>query len=389
MIKNRNEKKDGTALSLLAMIVLAAFAMRSPMGCIGPLMVEIREGLGLTGAQGGLLTTLPLLLFSASAPVAVILGDRMEMKRVLPLAFALITFGVVVRSLGSVFFLFAGTVLVGFGTGLLNVALPAFFKEYYPERSGKLMGIYSSSLTAASASTAAFIEPLASGLGDWNLALLAVFLFPLAATALSLPFSRSDSLKIEEKDALKGEKTGLKRKIMVALYMGLQSLVFYTVLTWYPTIISSTRSLRIHKGSLITIMQIASFFPAYLIPVVSTRKNITKLSLLTPLLFIPGMAAAYFIHNSVALVAGTILFGFSIGSTFSMGITLCSVYGKNGHDTASMISFGQCIGYILASFGPTGFGYIYDITLSWNGTIVILMVLSSAMSLTALGIRKE
>lgn len=389
MIKSRNEKKDGIALSLLAMIVLAAFAMRSPMGCIGPLMVEIREALGLTGAGGGLLTTLPLLLFSASAPVAVILGDRMEMKRVLPLAFALITFGVVVRSLGSVFFLFAGTVLIGFGTGLLNVALPAFFKEYYPERSGKLMGIYSSSLTAASASTAAFIEPLASAFGDWNLALLAVFLFPLGATALSLPFLRDESLKMAEEDSLKGEETGLRRKVMIAIYMGLQSLVFFTVLTWYPTIISATRSLRINKGSLITIMQIASFFPAYLIPVVSTRKNITKLSLLMPLLFIPGMAAAYFIHSSVALAAGTIIFGFSIGSTFSMGITLCSVYGKNGHDTASMISFGQCIGYILASFGPTGFGYIYDITRSWNGTIIILMILSSAMSLTALGIRNE
>lgn len=385
-MKNR---KGTTACFLTAMIVLAAFAMRSPMGCIGPLMVEIRESLGLSAAEGGLLTTLPLLLFAVFAPFAVIFGDRTGMKKVLPISFLFITSGVVVRSLGSVFFLFFGTVLLGIGTGLANVALPAFFKEYYPNRSGKLTGIYSSSLTLASASTAAFIEPLSSFFGDWNTALLSVFVFPLLSTALSIPFTRSKSLEEAGEVSSATDKTSLGRKIMIAVYMGLQSLLFFTVLTWYPTIISATRTLEMKRGWLITIMQAASFLPSYIIPVVATRKNITALSFIMPLLFIPGISASYFIHSSFFLIAGTILFGFSIGATFSLGISLCSVYGKNGHDTASMISFGQCLGYILASSGPAGFGALYDISSSWTVTVIILMILSFCMSLVSLAVRKE
>ena len=101
------------------------------------------------------------------------------------------------------------------------------------------------------------------------------------------------------------------------------------------------------------------------------------------------MLLSYLSGNMIAVIAGTFIFGLSVGGTFSMGITLCSVYGRNGHDTARMMSFGQCIGYILASFGPTGFGYLYDRTLSWTGTIILLIILSLIMSITALQIRKD
>ena len=388
-MSDTREKKEGIAFSLIMMIIFASFAMRSPMGCIGPLMDEIRSSLGLSATLGGLISTLTMLMFSFASPFAVVLSEKIELKRVLPLSFAVITLGVVLRSLGSVFFLFSGTVIMGFGTGLSNVAVPSFFKEYYPEKNGRLTGIYSASLTVASASTAAFIEPLASSLGGWNLALLSVFLFPLGALAFSLRYVSLESAESKNSGTSSQEGSSLKRKIMVAVYMGLQSLLFFTVLTWYPTMITGTREIGVNGGLLITITQIASFFPAYIIPVVCNSKNITKLSLVLPLLFIPGIAAAYFIHNSAVLIAGTVLFGLSLGATFSMGITLCAVYGKNGGDTARMVSFGQCLGYLLAAFGPTLFGTVYDVTSSWTGTVVMMMVLPAVMSVTALGIRKE
>jgi MFS transporter, CP family, cyanate transporter len=392
MTDGKEEKREKLAFSLIAMIVLAAFSMRSPMGCVGPLMNELRTDLSLSAAEGGMLTTLPLLIFAVTAPVSVTVSDRIGMKRGIAISLSVILLGTLLRSIGNAFFLFSGTVLIGIGTGFLNVAVPAFFKEYYPLSSGKLMGLYSSSLTLASASTALFIEPLYSAFGSWKAAFVTVFVFPLGAFLFALPLIKKESpkeKKREEKEKERSESIWCRRNIMIALYMGLQSLIFYTLLTWYPTIISSTRDISINKGSLITIMQVASFFPAYFIPVISTRKNITALSSVIPLLFIPGIAAAYFIFSSVSLVAGTIVFGLSIGATFSMGITLCSVYGKSGHDTAKMMSFGQCIGYILASIGPTGFGTLYDITSSWNLTVIALMVLSVFMTLTALLVRRE
>ena len=374
---------------MIILIVLTAFSMRCPIGCVGPLMSELRSDLFLTATEGGMLTTLPLMLFAFSAPFSVAISGRIGMKRLISISFLLILLGTVTRALGSVFPLFMGTVLIGLGTGFLNVVIPAFFKEYYPLKSGKLMGMYSSSLTFASATTAAFIEPLSRLLGSWSAAFLAVFVFPLGALLFSFTLNEKKS-GVEEKDEnilLGSIWTG--RNIMIALYSGVQSLIFYTILTWYPTIIRSKGIMENNSGLLITIMQIASFFPAYLIPVVSNRKNIIKLSVIIPLVFIPGMLLSYLSGNMIAVIAGTFIFGLSVGGTFSIGITLCSVYGRNGHDTARMMSFGQCIGYILASFGPTGFGYLYDRTLSWTGTIILLIILSLLMSITALQIRKD
>lgn len=374
---------------LIILIVLTAFSMRCPIGCVGPLMSNIRSSLSLSATEGGLLTTLPLWLFALSAPFSVTISGRIGMKRLMSFSFLLILLGTVMRAYGTAFPLFMGTVFIGLGTGFLNVVVPAFFKEFYPLCSGKLMGMYSSSLTFASATTAAFIEPLSRLLGSWSEAFLAVFVFPLGALFFSFSLKVKESRKEEEKEKMELGTIWTRRNIMIAVYSGMQSLIFYTILTWFPTIIRQKGIMENNSGFLITIMQIASFFPAYLIPVISNRGNIIKLSAAIPLVFIPGMLLSYLSSNTVLVMAGTFIFGLSVGGTFSMGITLCSVYGRNGHDTARMMSFGQCIGYILASFGPTGFGRLYDRTLSWTWTVILLVVFALIMSMIALLIKKE
>ncbi len=53
-----------------AVVVLAAFSMRAPMGCVGPLMSVLWSELALSAAMGGMLTTLLLLLFAFGAALS-------------------------------------------------------------------------------------------------------------------------------------------------------------------------------------------------------------------------------------------------------------------------------------------------------------------------------
>ncbi len=111
-----------------------------------------------------------------------------------------------------------------------------------------------------------------------------------------------------------------------------------------------------NAGILVTVMQLSSFLPSLLIPIVTTADNITKLSFVIPLVFIPRILISYYASESVTVVLGTIVFGLSSGATFSMALMLASVYGKSREGSAHIMAFGQSIGYVLASFGPSRFG---------------------------------
>lgn len=135
-------------------------------------------------------------------------------------------------------------------------------------------------------------------------------------------------------------------------------------------------------------MQLASIVPAYFVPVVCKENNVRKLTTFLALLFIPGMLFCMLGKTIVSLIIGAIIMGFSLGSTFSGAITLCAIYGKDGHDTALIISFGQCIGYILASLGPTGFGLLNDISSSWLPIMIVLCLIASIMGIVATRIKR-
>lgn len=386
MIENGKERGEKSiSLLLLLVILLSAFSMRGPMGCVGPLMSEIRPGMNLNATLAGLLTTLPLLLFAITAPFAVVLSGKLGIRRMIPSALLAVLLGILLRSAGSVWTLFLGTALIGGGTGCLNVLVPAFFKEYYPQKSGKLTGVYSSSLTIASATTAAVIQPISHTLSSWNGALLSFFVFPLLALLLSSLYMHSLT-ENGKKKAEEEEKSPLftKRNISIALYMGLQSLIFFTMLTWFPSMATSLYDFSFNSGILITVMQLSSLIPAYIVPNVTTRKNARILSSSLAFLFAPGIILCLIGKSTAVLIAGTVITGLSLGSTFSMAITLCSLYGKNGKDTARIVSFGQCIGYILASFGPTGFGAVYDAQSTWTTSLIILAILAAVMAATGL-----
>ena len=133
---------------------------------MGPLLPEITEALGLTGSASGLLTTLPLIAFAVVSPLTGGLGRRWGEGRTILAGLALILLGTVLRSMAGTVGLFLGTAVVGVGTALGNVLLPAVVKAEYPTRVGQVTAYYTVSMVAAAALALALNVPLANaGLG--------------------------------------------------------------------------------------------------------------------------------------------------------------------------------------------------------------------------------
>ncbi|EJA87509.1 inner membrane transport protein YeaN [Salmonella enterica subsp. enterica serovar Newport str. CVM 19536] len=114
---------------LIAGILMIATTLRVTFTGAAPLLETIRSDYGLSTAQTGLLTTLPLLAFALVSPLAAGIARRFGMERSLFAAMLLICAGIALRSLPSAALLFAGTAIIGCGIALGNVLLPGLIKR--------------------------------------------------------------------------------------------------------------------------------------------------------------------------------------------------------------------------------------------------------------------
>ena len=84
---------------LMAGILMIATTLRVTFTGAAPLLDSIRNDYGLTTAQTGMLTTLPLLAFALVSPLAAGIARRLGMERSLFAAMLLICAGIAIRSL--------------------------------------------------------------------------------------------------------------------------------------------------------------------------------------------------------------------------------------------------------------------------------------------------
>lgn len=83
---------------LIAGILMIATTLRVTFTGAAPLLETIRSDYGLSTAQTGLLTTLPLLAFALVSPLAAGIARRFGMERSLFAAMLLICAGIALRS---------------------------------------------------------------------------------------------------------------------------------------------------------------------------------------------------------------------------------------------------------------------------------------------------
>lgn len=377
----QSDEKRGLTLLFTINLIIISFSMRSPMGGVGPLVSHIETSLNLSNTAAGLITTLPLLCFAVSSLLGGFLIRKVKVSLLVKVYLFVLTLGVFLRSILGIFGLYTGTILIGLGTGLLNVTVPSLIKTFQSKRASLLNGLYSSSMTLSSALTAFFITILFSLLKRWELALAVTGIFSFVAFFISLFVLKGD--RVDLSIALPFKSLLKKRNIFVGLFMGLQSLIFYSMLSWYPTIMAPKCSFKGNTGTIFTIMQLSSLIPAFVIPVITNKKNLRVLSETLALLFVPGILIAYFSSHIVLNIIGTIICGLSLGGTFSMSITFCSLYGRNSTEVASILSLGQFIGYSISSIGPVLIGATYDYSYSWNSAIYIMSILALLMVIFA------
>lgn len=366
---------------LIAGILMIATTLRVTFTGAAPLLETIRSDYGLSTAQTGLLTTLPLLAFALVSPLAAGIARRFGMERSLFAAMLLICAGIALRSLPSAALLFAGTAIIGCGIALGNVLLPGLIKRDFSQHVARLTGAYSLTMGAAAALGSALVVPLALHGFGWRGALLMLMLFPLLAFLIWLPQGRTTrSANLSSSRAL--HERGIWRSPLawqVTLFLGLNSLIYYVIIGWLPTILISHGYSEAQAGSLHGLLQLATAAPGLAIPLILHRFNDQRwIAALVSLLCAVGAAGLWFVPGQA--VIWTLLFGFGSGATMILGLTFIGLRASSAHQAAALSGMAQSVGYLLAACGPPVMGKLHDASGSWylplSGVTVLAIIMA-------------
>ena len=74
------------------------------------------------------------------------------------------------------------------------------------------------------------------------------------------------------------------------------------------------------------------------------------------------------------------LFGAGAGAVIILGLTFISLRAGNPQQAAALSGMAQCVGYLLAAFGPPLMGRLHDAAGGWGLALTLCLGLSLAMA---------
>jgi len=377
-------------------VVVVAVNLRPAVVAFGPVLGQVQSDTGLSDVGLSVITALPVACFGAGGLLAGRLIRRRGTPASIVLALLVLALGSLVRTLPGVPSLVAGTVVAASGIAVLNVALPVAVKSFFPTSFGRMTGVYSTVLGVAAAAAAALAVPISTSWG-WR-ASLGVWALPAVLGALvwrsGVPQSGSGGgpRKAPQRAPLgtRGMRVLLHDAVawQVTGFLGLQSLTYYSVLTWLPQIHRSQGISVDQAGVLLAILTALGIPAALVVPSITLRVRRPALigAVLSgsTILGLTGLLVA----PSAPPILWAALLGVGLGGNFPLALTFLSARTRDAHDAAALSSMAQGVGYLIAATGPLAVGALRGATGSWTpGLILLIAVGAGQLTLGSLAVR--
>lgn len=377
---------------LVVALILIGANLRAPITSIGPLLSSIKESTGISNTLAGMITTVPLLAFAVLSPFASKLSRRFGMERVIFCALLLIALGAIGRTLQGAGSLFAGTVLVGLGIAVCNVLLPSLVKQEFPNKVGVMTGAYTLSMNICGALASGISIPLAVKLGiGWKGALACWVILTVLALATWLPRMRSARLSAATSATYQSQVNMWKSPLawQITFFMGLQSFIFYNIVSWLPEILMDRGMVADTAGWMLSLTQFSMMPFTFLVPILASRmKSQTPLVYVTFLLYTFGILGLIF-GNTALVPLWVSLIGIAGAFSFGLVMMFFNLRTKTAGEAAELSGMAQSVGYLMAAVGPMMFGYLHDLTTSWTIPLFLLFAASIAIFICGLGAAKN
>lgn len=368
---------------MLIAVLLVAINLRSPISAIGPLIGSVQASEELSSIFASLLIGLPVLCFALFAPLAPVLARTIGIERGVLAGLVTLGAGILLRSFPAVGFLWLGTAVIGFALAILNVLITAMVKEQFPTRTSRVTGYFTAAQYSAAAATSALMIPLAGidpegwrvafALTAVTTAIAVAFIAPIALRAPKIPTQASDE------ESLTSAGPTFWVKIALTGYSGLQAMIYYAVMTWWPTIEESNGQVLSVAGLNQGVLQVVAIFSS-LAAGWLLQRNLRSFRGAVFIFGMPGLVGfagqALFPDFGSLWVA---LLGISVGGTFVVATSLFSVITQSALATAKLAAFVLTWGYLLAAAGPVLVAAAASRFDSWSAGTFLLVILQALL----------
>lgn len=384
VVRTANEGTARRVLMIAGFLLLAA-NLRAALTSVGPLLETIRADIGLTAGAAGFIGALPLLTFAAVSPQVPRLARRFGTDRLLWSALALLAFGIVLRSLPVTGLLWVGTVLLGAAIAAGNVLMPSLIKRDFPDHVSAVTGVYTAVIGIIASTAAGVAVPMANALpGGWRTALGVWAGFVLIALAVWTPRLTRREPRAPLPEVTKG-RTPWRSPLAweCAAFMALSATGFYTVLSWYPSILVSYGTTATTAGWLLFAYQIVGVLMSAVVPLLLVRLRDQRAVAATSSLLAMTGYLGLLIAPDLAVV-WVLITGVGAGALFFLALAFFSLRAADPRSSAALSGMGQSVGYLVAAIGPTLFGALHDATGGWRVPLSVLVGVAAVHALIGL-----
>lgn len=372
-------------LIVLGLVVLA-FNLRPAAVSVGPVLDEIRTGLGMGPLAAGVLTTLPVLCFAGFGYVAPWVGRTFGVHRVILMALLVTFAGLALRAAAQSPATFMVATLPALaGMAIANVLIPSLVKLHFPSHLGSMTALYTTALAVGLTAASVLTVPLADATGSWRGGLGSWTAVALVAAVPWLGLVRHDV-----KPPLGGPATIPTRRLArsplawtMAAFFGIQSLHAYSVFGWLPQIYRDAGFSAGTAGLLLGVTTATSIPVSLVLPGITARgRHQARIILALSASYVAGYVGLI-VDADVLPWLWALLIGIGTGM-FPLVLTLLGMRARTSEGTAALSAFAQSIGYLVAGIGPLMMGALYGATGGWTVPLVVLVVLVVPQAVTGL-----
>ncbi len=367
-------------------ILLMASNMRSPIVALGSIAPVVQEALDLTAAHIGWLGAIPMLMFALGALVSPAIGKRFGLENTLIAVVVVLTAGIIMRSTWVSWHGFLiGTILLSLAIGFANTLVAPIIKQHTPANIALVTSMFSLTMSVMAGLVSGLVYPLSERVG-WQWALGGWASLGIAALVawIILRLKLGSSNKMPVATLTKDEEAQEAASIwmsplawQLALFMGLQSLLFYTIAAFLPSIWISKGLSEVAAGSMASVFQFMA--PIAIIGMtwlISKRGvKLQTIAIGATVLNVIGLVGVAYLPSLMPLV-WTAIMGLGCAAIFTLCIMLFSLRTYTPNQASKLSGMAQTIAYLVAFAGPFGAGWLYELSGSWDGPLLFILILT-------------
>ncbi len=366
--------------------------MRAPFTALPAILIDVAAGLRVEVSSLGILTSIPLIMFALCSSLAPRLAAKFGMEKLMALVLLVMVLGSGMRVL-NLPALYIGTMLVGATIAFINVLLPSLVAANFPKKIGLYTTIYITLMGVAATVASMIAVPIVSS-SSWEFFILLITGLVFMAFLIWLPNVKNNHRFASENQG--NQKSSIwKNKAAIAflIFGGLQSVLYYTEITWLPTISQSVGFSKAEAGLMAGFFNMTAIPMSMIIPAVlsrQTKEMRRNIMLAISSVTLLGLFMMSLIPTNLILWSALhIILSFSNAALFPYMMLSFTLKTSNSQATAQLSGMVQTGGYLIAAFGPGLLGYSYPIFGNWMPLILALAIVTLAMMWTIVLIERE